>query len=134
MSKLKGKYATYVLEVEDILSVVYHPWIEEITEQDAIAAVAERRSYQGSLDRFLLIKDLQGINFNKGARDYLAGPEGIAGLLACDIVIDDWIVLATSSFLRFVQRPKLPTQIFISEAAARDWLRKCKNNRIVHAR
>lgn len=125
-NELLTEYVHFRMSDDGILEAKYLPEVRKITEPMSRAIVATRKTFQGPKKVCLLVTASKGIQISKEARDYFAGPDGIAGLIATVILIpDNNLVIATlANWLIQVQRPQMPTRIERSPEKAREWLLK----------
>jgi len=67
------------------------------------------------------------VSMDKDARDYLASPEGTAGIRAAALVLNSPFIWALGNFFVTIRKPSMPVRIFNSTEKAAKWLQKFVN-------
>lgn len=122
--KLDSKYVLFELEGDDLLIATYKKDVDIIDREMSVEIVAARVAFQGhrKLVR-LLVKAPGAIQMTKGAREYMSSKEGIKGLAATAIVVEqNPVTRLLSNWILRVQQPSMKVRICNSEAKARAWL------------
>ena len=108
---------------------VIHFVYKQGVELDLYAArqvVADRLKAQGNTS-FPVICDIRGLkSVNKEARDYLA-KEGSSKVSAVALVVGSPARKVMSNFYLSVNKPDVPTKLFISEQEALEYLQELKS-------
>ena len=61
---------------------------------------------------------------NKEARDYFASSEGIKGIIATAVFVDNFVSKTIGNFFINFSRPAIPTRIFSNRSEAINWLKE----------
>lgn len=64
------------------------------------------------------------VKMDKKAREYLASPEGVKGIIAAAIVVGSPFTSFMANFFVAVNKPKMPVRIFSNSEDALKWLQK----------
>ena len=119
LKKIENDFAKFSVE-DGVIHFVYKQG-EELDLQGAIQVVADRLKAQGNTS-FPIICDIRGLkSVNKEARDYLA-KEGSSKVSAVALVVGSPARKVMSNFYLAVNKPDVPTRLFISEEDALTYL------------
>ena len=93
-----------------------------VTLDIAKEIVADRLEFTGRVPRPVLIINLGVLQIEKAARKYLSSGDGVAGISASAIIVDNLATFYIMSFILLVEKPPMPTAKFTRRNQAMDWL------------
>jgi hypothetical protein len=107
---------------EGILYDVVKPGVV-VTLADAREIHAAYRKVAGGRRRPLLVDMREIKRIERGAREYLSGPESAEISLAAALLVGSALTRAVGNFLINRHRPRQPVRLYTQEAEALRWLR-----------
>lgn len=122
--KLETDYV--ILELDDgILMVTYKQGVT-IDLKIAKEIVATRIEFTQGKPYPGIALDAGVVAIKKEARDYFSSPESNEGVTAGAIVINSTFGMLLVNFWFTVNKPKIPTKVFVEKEKAIEWLQQFK--------
>lgn len=123
--QIDTSYVTYTLHQDDILEAMYKPGVV-VDEEVARVVVSERLAVQSGRSHFVMIGAFGDIVMDRGARSYLAGPEGTKGIHAAAFLVQTSATVIIGRWIIVINRPQTPARLFTNRKRAMNWLRQCR--------
>ncbi len=125
MKKLNTQHILYTLTDDDILIARFKSDVK-LKIEDAKVIVSDRKAFAAGKN-YPVLSDIRNINYaaDTQTRDYLQSNEAREGVLAAALLTDSIFTNYLGNlFLKVAYKIKtVPTQIFMDEKKALDWLK-----------